>query len=334
MSYNIQGKTYQVIDAIERIPSKDSFTHLDNKIGSGAGAWEWHIGSKNDNRWYEFFEGEWFDVNCCLFKSDLIWLMNELHSEYTTPTQDYRGRDRFNGIWQNRFERINHLNNIVYFKFRRHTTRKETDNRLYAQRPGNEDDGDSNYGLLRELALPNKTFISILKLLADDGEILFYFKIFPEYSDSTIELPSDRRIIREINESDNIPETEKLQLIKSRIGQGLFRTQLLDEVKICPITLINDSRILIASHIKPWRASSNAERLDVKNGLLFTPTYDKLFDAGYITFTMEKRIVVSPWLSNDTIEKLNIAAGREYPMLYIRGREHYLEYHRTEIFKS
>ena len=39
---------------------------------------------------------------------------------------------------------------------------------------------------------------------------------------------------------------------------------------------------LVASHTKPWRDSTNEERLDGENGLLLTPTIDHLFDKGFI----------------------------------------------------
>jgi hypothetical protein len=62
--------------------------------------------------------------------------------------------------------------------------------------------------------------------------------------------------------------TEKEELIKCRIGQGKFREKLIEYWKGCSITGFNDLDLLMASHIKPWRASSSEERLDVYNGLL------------------------------------------------------------------
>ena len=42
---------------------------------------------------------------------------------------------------------------------------------------------------------------------------------------------------------------------------------------------------LRASHIKPWKDSSDAEKLDGNNGLMLAPHVDHLFDQGYISFT-------------------------------------------------
>ena len=41
---------------------------------------------------------------------------------------------------------------------------------------------------------------------------------------------------------------------------------------------MSDTRHLRASHIKPWRDATNAERLNGSNGLLLSPPIDHLFD--------------------------------------------------------
>ncbi|KHN59089.1 HNH endonuclease signature motif containing protein [Aeromonas hydrophila] len=51
------------------------------------------------------------------------------------------------------------------------------------------------------------------------------------------------------------------------------------------VTGVSNKALLIASHIKPWSESDNAERLDGHNGLLPSPHIYKLFDHGRITFT-------------------------------------------------
>jgi predicted restriction endonuclease len=63
----------------------------------------------------------------------------------------------------------------------------------------------------------------------------------------------------------------------------------------------------VASHIKPWRASDNTERLDTYNGLLLLPNLDKAFDLGFITFTERGRIIVSNQLEESG--KLGIDSG-------------------------
>jgi hypothetical protein len=82
-----------------------------------------------------------------------------------------------------------------------------------------------------------------------------------------------------------IPETEKAQLIKARRGQGLFRQRVEAIESRCRLTYTSDRRFLVASHIKPWRLSTDAEKLDGYNGLLLAPHVDRLFDQRWISFS-------------------------------------------------
>ncbi len=68
------------------------------------------------------------------------------------------------------------------------------------------------------------------------------------------------------------------QIVKSRRGQGVFRANVLLREWSCRVTRVDDSRHLKASHIKPWRDATDAERLDGSNGLLLSPHIDHLFD--------------------------------------------------------
>ena len=102
----------------------------------------------------------------------------------------------------------------------------------------------------------------------------------------------------------------------------------------CPITDVNDERLLVASHIKPWAKSNDVEKIDPNNGFMFTPTYDKLFDRGFISFDDNKRMLVSPWISPMNQKRLNIYDGRKIDKLQLNDkRKVYLKYHREHIFK-
>ena len=130
--------------------------------------------------------------------------------------------------------------------------------------------------------------------------------------------------------------TEKIVKQKIRVGQNSFRNDLLRLLKKCPITQIDDKRLLIASHIKPWIHSNDEERLNPNNGFLLSPLYDKLFDKsiGLITFTPKKRILISKRLSNENRARLGVN-NRDYIFdLPINGREEFLEYHRKYIFQG
>ena len=82
-------------------------------------------------------------------------------------------------------------------------------------------------------------------------------------------------------------ETEREVVAKARIGQGKFRADLVANWRkgeVCALTGLTVPEMLTASHIKPWRESSNEERLDPMNGLLLATHADKLFDRYLMSF--------------------------------------------------
>ena len=136
-----------------------------------------------------------------------------------------------------------------------------------------------------------------------------------------------------VEEEKFLSQTEKKSIIKSRIGQGLFRKKLIEKYENrCIITGINDSRLLIASHIKPWEVSSNEERLSKDNGFLLSSTYDKLFDIGLITFEDTGAILISKDLSTENRILLKLEKGTIYNIGYSTKMKSNLEYHRDVRF--
>jgi len=134
---------------------------------------------------------------------------------------------------------------------------------------------------------------------------------------------------------DSMKETERTALIKSRVGQGLFRKQLLEKYNnSCIITGINETKLLIASHIKPWAVSTNEERLSSENGLLLSPTFDKLFDCGLISFADTGKIIISSQLSKDVVGKLHISEDDVFPLKVTSELKQNLEYHRDVVFTT
>lgn len=134
-----------------------------------------------------------------------------------------------------------------------------------------------------------------------------------------------------VADSDKFIVTEKEVLSTVRTQQAKFRNDLLKALKICPITLVSDKRLLVASHIKPWCLSNDSEKLDINNGFILTPLFDKLFDSGLITFTSQKKMFISSSLSNATVKRLNLRQDY-YEHLPTEGRERYLEFHNDKIF--
>lgn len=155
------------------------------------------------------------------------------------------------------------------------------------------------------------------------------FKILEEGVVALIRYDESNLVLKE-----DIGDTSKSIQTKIRIGQEKFRKNLLKHLKVCPITGIDENRILLASHIKPWAVSTNEERLDIYNGFIFSPTIDKLFDKGLITFENNKELIISPTLSELNIGSIGIIAGKKYLKLPIENRTNYLEFHRENIFIS
>ena len=79
--------------------------------------------------------------------------------------------------------------------------------------------------------------------------------------------------------------------MQARVGQGRFRRDVVDlwgKGEVCVLTGIDVPELLIASHIKPWRDSSDEERLDPCNGLLLATHVDKAFDRYLVSFREER----------------------------------------------
>jgi hypothetical protein len=104
-----------------------------------------------------------------------------------------------------------------------------------------------------------------------------------------------------IAQTKDLPHaTEAERLVVQRVGQDIFRERLMKYwSSACPLTGITDPALLRASHIKPWsRCDSDAERLDVHNGLLLSALWDAAFDAGLVTFEDNGVPVFSPAMTD------------------------------------
>ncbi len=129
-----------------------------------------------------------------------------------------------------------------------------------------------------------------------------------------------------------LQETTREAVIQSRIGQGQFRTSLIEYWQGCSVTGSQQVELLRASHIKPWRDSSNAERLDMYNGLLLLPNLDACFDSGLISFDDKGKIVISSELDKSTLLQLGIDSNLKLLRVERRHKD-YLRYHRENRFR-
>ncbi len=134
----------------------------------------------------------------------------------------------------------------------------------------------------------------------------------------------------------NLPRsTEAERLVVQRVGQDMFRGALLDYWQgRCCVTGLDVPELLRASHIKPWAmCGRDAERLDVFNGLLLSPTLDALFDGGWITVSAAGSILISTALSSTALAVLGFPIEGQIRGLQSRHQQ-YLEFHRQRVFRA
>ena len=136
-----------------------------------------------------------------------------------------------------------------------------------------------------------------------------------------------------IEDNAKIAETEREAIVTARVGQGIFRESLIKKYEgRCIVMGVADKRILIASHIRPWAVSTNEQRLSAENGFLLSPLYDKLFDAGLITFSEDGEIVCSKTLENRNIDLLKIDRNRKYDLKSSAAFIANLRYNQNSVF--
>ncbi|WP_234730866.1 HNH endonuclease [Acidocella facilis] len=149
------------------------------------------------------------------------------------------------------------------------------------------------------------------------------------------DLSNSSNLIQDINdiaESNQLPTT-KTALINARLGQGTFRSALLEiwDGK-CAVTGCGVKEALRASHIKSWSLSNDKERLDPSNGILLTASLDALFDKHIITFSTEGKIWARSDLSADTLAKLGLYGGNS--ITCSDETQAYLDSHRQKFLEK
>ncbi len=140
------------------------------------------------------------------------------------------------------------------------------------------------------------------------------------------------RIEQIIRQDTTIPDTERLAIVRSRIGQGLFKDRVRQIESRCRITGVDNPTHLIASHCKPWRDATNDERLNGENGLLLTPSIDHLFDRGFIGFENQGELIISPAAHRPSLQRMGVETERIVNVgSFSQGQREFLEFHRESV---
>jgi hypothetical protein len=191
--------------------------------------------------------------------------------------------------------------------------------------PIQPENGNGNQIYLTEV--PSELGELLIQLSREDVEILG--DEYAPTSDQELEESIQYEILAKKIQGD----LEKIQLAKARRGQGIFRTNVRLIEHSCRLTGVSNIKHLRASHIKPWKSSSDTEKIDGNNGLLLSPHVDHLFDRGFISFKNTGELIVSKELNRsvlnnwalDTVENVGSFNSRQ---------SGFLEFHRDEIFKA
>jgi hypothetical protein len=327
----IGGVRYKVKGTWGPLEIPDSFVVRENKIGAGAGEAKYYVGPRKDPDLRQHFGNKFFTANCVMLKDEILRFLDGIREEYENPTQKYVHATGLPALWLSRRSKVASLPDVVSFDVSEQQAGGAW--RCYVK-------GTGAYGLLRELPLPHRASVTFTSLESGDGTRIQLVRLHAVQG-SEIEIDREGRemgIVLELLADASLDSLTRDQLIKARVGQGRFRTDLFVECgAVCPMTGIDARELLVASHIKPWRIADNSERLDPQNGLVLSPLWDKLFDQGFITFDDSGHVIVSGELDARTIRIIGLVDGAFYGKLPITGarnqaRREYMAYHRDKVF--
>lgn len=145
--------------------------------------------------------------------------------------------------------------------------------------------------------------------------------------------------------------TTKIVEVSARVGQHRFASQVLAAhghcCVFCGLSVETDGRpalkMLVASHIKPWREGTPRERLDPRNGLTACPTHDVAFDTGLIGVDADLNISVRPDLQVRAEKDVAVRAAfgdlvvrhqLVLPTSAVRPKVEYLRWHGEYVYQG
>lgn len=152
-----------------------------------------------------------------------------------------------------------------------------------------------------------------------------------------LQMPDELTAAAEV-ESDpqcqDLNADDRFALVKARIGQGLYRRELMNLWGgKCAVTGCDVDAVLIASHAKPWSVSKNEERLDPFNGFLLAASVDRLFDKGMISFADDGGILIGQGLTDAQLAVLGLSRQSRLSRLTPKHLP-YLRSHREQVFRK
>ncbi len=149
----------------------------------------------------------------------------------------------------------------------------------------------------------------------------------------------------------DMPERDTVRIAEARVrlGQHRFaRAVLLNYGLRCAFCgfaprHLAGHRLVVASHVKPWRESSDRERLDPRNGVAACPVHDAAFDAGLLAVNGGLAVHRAPSLMDSLAA--DEGTDRYFAEPVLRARlllpdgavppdPRYLAWHREHVFRA
>ena len=328
----INGTKYRIVDTMVDISMPDSF--VKNKMGSGHGESKLYVGN-NSFQLLDFFEGFQGQLRCFILKSDVMDYLEAAKKEFDYPLNKYREINNLGSNYAHCLNMLSRADDVIWFSLERRDV--ELPRMYIAPMKGDTGSTDIWNFIFRGISFAHFTTCSIMKLQKDSWSY-YYFRLFFNDDLWLAESGLADGIVKKSDILAPIIDTSRTYDAVSRgNNQDDWKARLLMEQPYCPFTQVDDVRLLIASHIKPYAKCDNLqEKYDVENGFILSPLYDALFDKGLITFDDDKTMHISDWLSMSNRKRLGLIEGsviKDLPPIQGRRRK-YLKYHRDNVFKK
>jgi predicted restriction endonuclease len=184
--------------------------------------------------------------------------------------------------------------------------------------------------------LPDDFAVTLADLIGREARTIIEMRRVRDLDDAPVAIGLvewETHEMEQVITDQTIPETTRQAVVMARRGQGLFKQNVQRIESYCRVTQVDQIEHLRASHCKPWRDASNAERLDGQNGLLLTPDVDHLFDRGFISFEDNGTVLVSPVAHRESLQRMGLEdALRRNVGGFSEGQRTYLAFHRESVF--
>ena len=185
-----------------------------------------------------------------------------------------------------------------------------------------QQDGSGNPGYL--YPCNEQLVIKLLEIISD----LNIYRVDEEQLELAI------GTVRRTERNNFIPmvaEMESEVKLTMRKGQEKFRKDLLplweNKCALCDIEL---PILLKASYSKPWKDSTQSERIDPYNGILLCCNHDALYTQGYIAFDGRGRLHISSSILEDDYVTYNINPKKK--IARTEENKPYFKWHKRNIF--